>query len=508
MIHLMKVSDYDETTREVEGFISVQRQDSQGDIVPIDDLETNVKVWMKRGAPIMDSHTNRHVGKGLNWSKTEFEGVPAIKITGMIFNDTKADDSVWEKIKTEEYTGFSIGGGADEEKSFNTADGHVLKDTELYEVSVCDTPANVDALITSFNSFAKSGKGSENMLEFISKKAFKKKFSELTKEQMGAVYNIAKTVPIQKPSDESKGGPGSGRKPEGGSSDETNIEERERRGGIEWDPGISEDTKNQARNLSQKLFDKPIEDLSPEESDKFESELGRMLGKSEITKIFKINRINAHGGETTKTSIQEGNKDMAKEEVKKQEEEKKPEEEKPTEEEKKPEEKKKTEDEEKPEDQKPEDKKKVEGTYPSLEDFNALKTVVEELARNLKGPAEPKAVAQSKKEQDVEQEIANDVKVKLPESPADEVTTPEANATEEAETDKVSILEKQMADMKKTLDNVVKTPKPFNKARAIDSKEGSEIKKALDSGMPVKWNELNKLQRNDHVADLEAVLGE
>ena len=70
-----------------EGFLTVQIKDKQGEITIVDELMKVLPIWMDRGAPISDTHSNRIVGKGINYAKTEYkteEGsiVPAIKIVG------------------------------------------------------------------------------------------------------------------------------------------------------------------------------------------------------------------------------------------------------------------------------------------------------------------------------------------------------------------------------------------------------------------------------------------
>ena len=72
-----------------EGILTVQMRDKQNEITVTDELMKVLPVWMDRGAPITDTHTNRVVGKGINFARLEIkdeEGaeIPAIKITGKI----------------------------------------------------------------------------------------------------------------------------------------------------------------------------------------------------------------------------------------------------------------------------------------------------------------------------------------------------------------------------------------------------------------------------------------
>jgi hypothetical protein len=147
-----------------EGFLTVEMKDRQGEITVVDELYKCLPIWMDRGAPITDTHSNRVVGKGINFMKTTFEseGVtyPAIKITGKIHKNYELDASIWDKIKSGEYKGLSFGGATKTNRSPKVMkDGSIayeLKDLEHYEVAVCRDPAVPLALITDYNPLAKA----------------------------------------------------------------------------------------------------------------------------------------------------------------------------------------------------------------------------------------------------------------------------------------------------------------------------------------------------------------
>ena len=72
--------------RYFEGLLTVQMKDKQGEITIVDELYKVLPIWIDRGAPISDTHSNRIVGKGINYSRTtvkneQGEELPAIKIT-------------------------------------------------------------------------------------------------------------------------------------------------------------------------------------------------------------------------------------------------------------------------------------------------------------------------------------------------------------------------------------------------------------------------------------------
>ena len=160
----MTILDSTNDNRFFEGFLTVEMKDKQGEITIVDELYKVLPLWMDRGAPITDTHSNRVVGKGINFMKTTFEhdGVtyPAIKLTGKIHKNYELDTDIWEKIKSGEYKGLSFGGATKADRTPKVMkDGDVayaLTDLEHYEVAVCKDPAVPLALITDHNPLAKA----------------------------------------------------------------------------------------------------------------------------------------------------------------------------------------------------------------------------------------------------------------------------------------------------------------------------------------------------------------
>ena len=151
--------------RYFEGLLTVQMKDKQGEVTIVDELYKVLPVWIDRGAPISDTHSNRIVGKGINYSRTtvkngEGHELPAIKITGKIFKNYELDNVIWNKIKNNEYKGLSFGGATRSARSpIKMKDGstaYALSDLEHYEVAVCADPAVPMAIITDFNQIAKA----------------------------------------------------------------------------------------------------------------------------------------------------------------------------------------------------------------------------------------------------------------------------------------------------------------------------------------------------------------
>ena len=158
--------------RYFEGWLTVQVKDKQGEVTIVDELMKVLPVWIDRGAPISDTHSNRIIGKGINYSKsvykdTDGEEYPAIKVTGKIHKNYELDNDIWGKIKSGEYKGLSFGGATKSDRvPMQMKDGSIaysLKDLEHYEVAVCRDPAVPLALITEFNTLAKSAVEGEDI---------------------------------------------------------------------------------------------------------------------------------------------------------------------------------------------------------------------------------------------------------------------------------------------------------------------------------------------------------
>jgi len=148
-----------------EGYLTIEMKDRQGEITLVDELYKVLPIWVDRGAPITDTHSNRVIGKGINFARAVYKDTdgteyPAIKITGKIHKNYELDDDIWEKIKSGEYKGLSFGGATKSDRKPRVMkDGSVayeLKDLEHYEVAVCKDPAVPLALITDYNVLAKA----------------------------------------------------------------------------------------------------------------------------------------------------------------------------------------------------------------------------------------------------------------------------------------------------------------------------------------------------------------
>lgn len=155
----------DDNQRKFEGWLTVEMVDKDRQILPVSEFVKFMDDLMDRGGPLIDSHSNRVVGKVLNWQmkihpKTKTEG---IYITAKVFDHNELDNEIWNKIKSGDYRGFSFGGAAEGKEFKNSSSGtvEVLRNIEPYEVSVVPSPANPESLIEEANLIAKTEKGGD-----------------------------------------------------------------------------------------------------------------------------------------------------------------------------------------------------------------------------------------------------------------------------------------------------------------------------------------------------------
>lgn len=141
------------------GWGSVSIVDKQGDLIPIKEFRPVMEKLMARNAPVTDSHSNHVIGRIIDYEfKPTEEGHDGLYLTAEIFNHYPTDEQAWEKIKSGEFSGFSLGGkaGTKTPQCTNIGCYNVLGDIEAWEFSVVSVPANSKANIDKVNKLAKS----------------------------------------------------------------------------------------------------------------------------------------------------------------------------------------------------------------------------------------------------------------------------------------------------------------------------------------------------------------
>jgi hypothetical protein len=136
----------DKERRIVSGFASLDNLDKQGDIVTSD---ASMKAFSKFRGNIREMHQPLAVGKMVNFKEDRYFDPETKKFYSGVFVSayvSKGAQDTWEKVLDGTLTGFSIGGRMNkwddgyDEKSDSTI--RIIKDYDLVELSLVDSPAN------------------------------------------------------------------------------------------------------------------------------------------------------------------------------------------------------------------------------------------------------------------------------------------------------------------------------------------------------------------------------
>jgi hypothetical protein len=143
----------DKERRIVSGFASLDNVDKQGDIVT---AEASMKAFSAFRGNIREMHQPSAVGKMVSFKQDRYFDAETKKFYNGVFVSayvSKGAQDAWEKVLDGTYTGFSIGGRMNkwddgyDEKSDSTI--RIIKDYDLVELSLVDSPANQFANIMS-----------------------------------------------------------------------------------------------------------------------------------------------------------------------------------------------------------------------------------------------------------------------------------------------------------------------------------------------------------------------
>jgi len=179
-----KLEIIDQDERIIKAWATVEVKDSQGDIIPIEEVAKIMPIIMDRGGLVMYKHSNKPVGKILGWEIREHPetGKPGLLLTIKIFDHYSIDDEVWEKIKKGIIKGISFGGiakGAEWTKDEEGNPVRVLRDIEGLEFSLVEEPANPYAKIIAINELAKGDNNYPKLFDIISLQEYGKRYAEL-----------------------------------------------------------------------------------------------------------------------------------------------------------------------------------------------------------------------------------------------------------------------------------------------------------------------------------------
>lgn len=149
----MPFSKVDKERRIVSGFATLDNLDKQNDIVT---PEASINAFKKFRGNIREMHQPIAVGKMISFKEDKFFDPETKKMYSGIYVSTyisKGAQDTWEKVLDGTLSGFSIGGkmnkwddGYDEKMDSKV---RIIKDYDLVELSLVDTPANQFANILS-----------------------------------------------------------------------------------------------------------------------------------------------------------------------------------------------------------------------------------------------------------------------------------------------------------------------------------------------------------------------
>jgi hypothetical protein len=169
----MPLTKVDKERRIVSGFASLDNIDKQDDIVT---AEASVDAFARFRGNIREMHQPSAVGKMVSFKEDKYFDPESKKFYKGVFVSayiSKGAQDAWEKVLDGTYTGFSIGGrmnkwdDAYDEKSDKSI--RVIKEYDLVELSLVDSPANQFANIVSVEKVDGLDvlKGDETILENV-----------------------------------------------------------------------------------------------------------------------------------------------------------------------------------------------------------------------------------------------------------------------------------------------------------------------------------------------------
>jgi hypothetical protein len=149
----MPIGKVDVERRTVSGFATMDNMDKQEDIIS---KAASLKAFQGFRGNLREMHQPIAVGKVLSFKEDRYFDTETRKFYDGIFVSTyvsKGAQDTWEKVLDGTLTGFSIGGNIkDYDDVFDEGMNksiRVIKDYELYELSLVDNPANQFANIIS-----------------------------------------------------------------------------------------------------------------------------------------------------------------------------------------------------------------------------------------------------------------------------------------------------------------------------------------------------------------------
>jgi hypothetical protein len=142
----MPIGKVDIERRMVSGFATLDNIDKQGDIVT---TESSINAFKNFRGNLREMHQPSAVGKIVSFKEDRYFDPNTKKFYSGVYVSayvSKGAQDAWEKVLDGTYTGFSIGGNIKTwDDAFNEEMDksiRVIKEYDLYELSLVDSPAN------------------------------------------------------------------------------------------------------------------------------------------------------------------------------------------------------------------------------------------------------------------------------------------------------------------------------------------------------------------------------
>lgn len=157
----MPIAKVDKERRIVSGFATLDNVDKQGDIVP---SEASLKAFKTFRGNLREMHQQIAVGKVVSFKEDKYFDSESKKFYNGVYVSayvSRGAQDTWEKVLDGTLTGFSIGGNIKDAEDVYNEDMdksiRVIKDYDLYELSLVDNPANQYANVISVEKNSQGG---------------------------------------------------------------------------------------------------------------------------------------------------------------------------------------------------------------------------------------------------------------------------------------------------------------------------------------------------------------
>jgi len=167
----MPIAKVDQERRIVSGFATLDNVDRQGDIVPSD---ASLKAFESFRGNLREMHQQIAVGKVVSFKEDKYFDPEEKKFYNGVFVSayvSKGAQDTWEKVVDGTLTGFSIAGNINDSEDIYSEDLdksiRIIKDYDLYELSLVDNPANQYANVISIEKNQDGGYLSKTSIENV-----------------------------------------------------------------------------------------------------------------------------------------------------------------------------------------------------------------------------------------------------------------------------------------------------------------------------------------------------